>query len=198
MEKHFSKFFIVARVKAATQVGRNLLNIHGSTHDFYQCQEKTEVWGDKRGQDNLMMRWWENFFAKMFLSSLIDHQLLGRSNHGYPSAHRRSKGTVWPIFKQLQGCKAAINHNYTAGTAGGAHVEEGSVLSLQSAERSAADVKDIGSQISGEQHGVWKIKRHSAGHGKARASQGQNDPHGHESRRWNGEMEERYLLNGLT
>lgn len=139
---------------------------------------QTEVWGDKRGQDNLMMRWWEKW-----KSGLIDHQLSGRSDHNYPSAHRRSKGTVRPIFKQLQGCKAAINHIYTAGTAWGAHVEWGSVLSLQSAQRSAADVKDIGSQISGEQHGVWKIKRHSAGHGKARASQGQNSPHGHESRR---------------
>lgn len=179
------------------------MNVHGSkklildTCGFYQPQEtffstiffsfldinrcielQTEVWGDKRGQDNLMMRWWEKW-----KSGLIDHQLSGRSDHGCSSAHRRSKGTIRPISKQLQGCEAAINHICTAGTAGGAHVEYGSVLSLQSAERSAADVKDIGSQISGEQHGVRKIKSHGAGHRKARASQGQNSPRGHESRR---------------
>lgn len=46
---------------------------------------------------------------------------------------------------------------------GGAHVGYGSVLSLHSEERTAADVKDIGSQISGKQHRNIEDKEHGRG-----------------------------------
>lgn len=81
----------------------------------------------------------------------MDQQLSGRYDRECCTAHHRSKGTAWAVFEQLRRCKGAINHIYTAGTAGGAQHGVRFCFITYSLARRAADVKDIGSQISGEQ-----------------------------------------------